>query len=55
MVFLCAADLIFLLMGCISKNIFKNSPYTMYLMTLQIWSVMSWLKIQKLDYPENGT
>ena len=45
------------LMSYDSKDIFKNEPYLIYylIMTPQIWKIIGWLKIQKLEYLENET
>ena len=31
------------------------SHVLMFVMTSKTWSITEWLKIQKLEYPENGT
>ena len=45
-------------LSCDSKDILKNltlSHVLILIVTSQIWSIMGWLKIQKLEYLENGT
>ena len=44
------------LVSCGSKDILKNAlSCVLILMASQIWQTMGWLKIQKLEYLENGT
>ena len=42
---------------CGSKDIFKNAMILILIliMTSQIWQIMGWFEIQKLEYLENGT
>ena len=43
-------------MSCGSKDKFKDEKHVLILtMTSQIWEIMGWLKIQKLEYLGNET